>query len=229
MLKKILSSKWTKVVLFLLCLIPAVRIGGPVLVAVGPLPPSAVAFPAHGWWLDLTPNPVEFITHFTGDWTLRFILITLAVTPLRGLLNQPQLTRFRRMLGLFTFFYAMLHLTTWAWLSSGWDPSEMWKDILKRWYITVGMAGLLGMVPLAITSTAGWVRRMGYKRWQKLHRLIYGSAAAGVLHYYLLVKSDIRLPVMYGAILSVLLLYRVGTWLRKRKPAAPRRVPAAVA
>jgi sulfoxide reductase heme-binding subunit YedZ len=223
--KKILSSKWTKAVLFLLCLVPAVRIGGPVFVALNVLPPSAVAVPAHGWWLDLTPNPVEFITHYTGDWTIRFLLITLTITPLRGLLNQPQLTRFRRMLGLFAFFYGMLHLTTWAWLSSGWDPHAMWADILKRWYITVGMFGLLCMVPLAITSTAGWVRRMGYKKWQRLHRLVYFTALAGVIHHYLLVKSDIRLPVMYGAILAVLMLYRLKVWLKKPAKPAPRRVP----
>ena len=225
MTKKILSSKWTKAVLFLLCLIPAVRISGPVAVALMKLPESFVASP-RGFWLDLTPNPVEFITHFTGDWTIRFILITLTITPLRMLLNQPTLTRFRRMLGLFTLFYAMLHLTTWMWLSSAWDPSAMWADILKRWYITVGMAGLLGMMPLAVTSTAGWVRRMGYKRWQKLHRIVYFSAAAGVTHYYLLVKSDIRLPAMYGAILAVLMLFRVKGWLKRPAKPAAKRVPA---
>jgi predicted ferric reductase len=101
------------------------------------------------------------------------------------------------------------HLATWAWLDKQFDPSEMWKDIMKRWYITVGMAGLLGMTPLAMTSTAGWVRRMGYKRWQTLHRTVYFCGIAGVTHYYLLVKSDIRLPSMYAAILAVLLVYRV--------------------
>ncbi len=228
MLKKILSSKWTKAVLFLLCLIPAVRISAPIAVALMKIPESFVASPP-GFWLDLTPNPVEFITHFTGDWTIRFILITLTVTPLRMLTNQPLLTRFRRMLGLFAFFYGMLHLTTWMWLSSGWDPSAMWADILKRWYITVGMAGLLCMTPLAVTSTAGWVRRMGYKRWQQLHRLVYATALAGVIHYYLLVKSDIRLPVMYGAILTVLMLFRVKTWLKKPTKPAPKPVPAPAA
>ena len=169
MVKKILSSKWTKALLFLVCLIPAIRLAGPVLVAASDkIPPSIIAFPAHGWWLDLTPNPVEFITHFTGNWVLRFVLITLAITPLRMLTNQPQLTRFRRMLGLFAFFYGCCHLYTWIWLSSGFDLDAMWKDVIKRWYITVGMAGLLCMIPLAVTSTAGWVRRMGYKRWQKL-------------------------------------------------------------
>jgi sulfoxide reductase heme-binding subunit YedZ len=225
---KILSSKWTKAVLFVACAIPFVRLAPPVLVALNDLPDSVAAvISQNSFWPSLGPNPIEFITHYTGDWTLRFLLITLTVTPLRSLLNRPQLTRFRRMLGLFAFFYAMLHLSTWAWLDKAFDPSEMWKDILKRWYITVGMAALLGMVPLAITSTAGWVRRMGFKRWQMLHRLVYFCAVAGVTHYYLLVKSDIRLPLMYAAILAVLLGYRVVKRVRKPK-VVPRRTPAPV-
>src|SRR5271163_4752410 len=153
----ILASKWTKVVLFPLCL-------GPLgyLLGLGVVEYRAWAH-GIGQTGHLTADPIKYITHFTGDWTLRFLLITLTVTPLRNLLNRPQLTRFRRMLGLFAFFYALVHLFTWAWLDKAFDPSEMWKDILKRWYITVGMAALLGMTPLAITSTAGWVRRMGYK------------------------------------------------------------------
>jgi sulfoxide reductase heme-binding subunit YedZ len=225
-MKKILSSKWTKAVLFLLCVLPAVRIGGPVLVALNVLPERAVAFPEHGFWLDLSPNPVEFITHYTGDWTLRFILITLSITPLRMLANQPQFTRFRRMLGLFAFFYGVMHFITWLGLSNGFDLAQMWQDILKRWYITVGMAGLLAMLPLAVTSTAGWVRRMGYKRWQQLHRLIYITALAGVVHYYLLVKSDIRLPLMYAAIFAVLMLFRLKTWLKKPSKPVVKKVPA---
>lgn len=225
---KILSSKWTKAGLFVVCAIPFLRLAPPVLAALNLLPDSvANAVSQNSFFVMIGPNPVEFITHYTGDWTLRLLLITLTVTPLRNLLNRPQLTRFRRMLGLFAFFYGMLHLATWAWLDKQFDPSEMWKDILKRWYITVGMAALLGMVPLAITSTAGWVRRMGYKRWQTLHRTIYFCAFAGVLHYYLLVKSDIRLPLMYAAILAVLLGYRVAKNLSKPKP-MPRRTPAPV-
>ncbi len=224
---KVLSSKWTKATLFLVCLIPFVRLLPPILVALMDLPDSAAnAVSQSPFFVNLGPNPIEFITHFTGDWTLRFLLITLAVTPLRNLLNRPQLTRFRRMLGLFAFFYGMCHLFTWAWLDKAFDPSEMWKDILKRWYITVGMAALLGMVPLAITSTAGWVRRLGYKRWQKLHRLVYFCGIAAVTHYYLLVKSDVRLPLMYAGILAVLLGYRVYKNRSKPKPAL-RRAPAA--
>ena len=115
---------------------------------------------------------------------------------------------------------------TWVWLDKFFDLREMWKDVLKRRFITAGMTGLLLMIPLAVTSTAGWVRRMGYKRWQRLHRLIYFSALAGVIHYYWLVKSDIRLPVMYGVILAVLMLYRGIAWLRKRESAKRGNNPA---
>ena len=197
-MKKVWLSGWTKALLFALCLVPVVNLFW------------------RGYHQDLTANPIEFITHKTGDWTLRFLLIALAITPLRALLKQPQLIRFRRMLGLFAFFYGLLHLSTWMWLDKGFDMSEMWKDVVKRRFITSGMAGLLLMAPLAVTSTAGWVRRMGYTRWQLLHRAIYFSALAGVIHYYWGVKSDIRLPVLYGAILSVLMLYRAGAWMVKR-------------
>jgi sulfoxide reductase heme-binding subunit YedZ len=206
----ILSSKWTKAVLFLLSLVPLAYL-------------VWRAFQGK-----LTANPIEYITHFTGDWTIRFLMITLAVTPLRNLLNRPQITRFRRMMGLFSYFYGCLHFLVWSVLDKQLDPHIMWEDILKRWYITVGMAALLGMTPLAITSTAGWARRLGYKRWQKLHRIVYGCAALGVIHYYLLVKSDIRSPVMYGAILAILLGYRMVVASRKT-PTAPKRMPAAVA
>jgi sulfoxide reductase heme-binding subunit YedZ len=137
---------------------------------------------------------------------------------MRVLLKQPNLARFRRMLGLFAFFYGTLHFATWFALDKGFDLSEMWKDVLKRTFITAGFTGWVLMIPLAITSTAGWVRRLGFKRWQQIHRLIYITAAAGVIHYYWLVKSDIRLPVLYGGILLLLLAYRFFTRPRK-KPA----------
>lgn len=165
---------------------------------------------------DLTANPVEFITHTTGDWTIRFLMITLSVTPLRLLLRQPQLVRFRRMFGLFAFFYAMLHFTTWFCIDKFFDFQEMGKDILKRPFITIGMAALLMLAPLAVTSTNGWVRRLGYRRWQKLHRLIYAIALCGVIHYYWLVKSDIRLPLLYGAIWAALMAARLIEWRRRR-------------
>ena len=156
---------------------------------------------------DLGANPIETITHETGEWTLRILLASLLITPLRRL-GYPLLIKFRRLLGLFAFFYGCLHFATWAYLDQGLDFPQMLADILKRKFITVGMLGLLLMVPLAITSTKGWIRRLG-KNWQKLHRLVYLSALAGVIHYYWLVKSDIRLPALYGAILLVLLGARV--------------------
>jgi sulfoxide reductase heme-binding subunit YedZ len=156
------------------------------------------------WKQELGANPIEYITHATGDWTLRFLLITLTITPLRKLTNVQSLIRFRRMLGLFAFFYASLHFTTYIWFDKFFDTAEIWKDVYKRPFITAGFAGFLTLVPLAITSTKGWIRRLGGKRWQLLHRLVYFSTIAGVVHYYWLVKSDIRLPVMYGAILTVL-------------------------
>ena len=120
-----------------------------------------------------TANPVEFVQHFTGDWTLRFLLITLSVTPLRKLLNLPDLIRFRRMLGLFAFFYVCLHFLTYLWPDQGFDLAGMWKDVAKRPFITVGFLGFVLLIPLALTSTKGWIRRLGGKRWQALHRLIY--------------------------------------------------------
>jgi sulfoxide reductase heme-binding subunit YedZ len=205
-MKKVLSNRWTKVVLFVLCLVPLAWLGW------------------RAYQQQLTANPIEFITHYTGDWIIRFLLITLAVTPLRKLFNQPQLARFRRMLGLFAFFYGCLHLMTWLWLDKFFDLSEMWKDVVKRRFITAGMTAFLLMLPLAITSTAGWVRRLGFVRWQRLHRLIYFSALAGVIHYYWLVKSDVREPLMYFGIWAVLMLYRLGVWLRTPHRAQPSRV-----
>ncbi len=179
----------------------------------------------------LTANPIEFITHFTGDWTLRLIVIGLFVTPLRKILNWPNLIRYRRMIGLFAFFYACLHFTTWIWLDKFFDLSEMWKDVVKRKYITVGMAGFLLLIPLAITSTAGWIRRLGGKRWQQLHRAVYFTAIAGVIHYYWLVKSDVRQPVFYGALVALLLTWRFQAALAKTKrplPAPVRKAPEPV-
>jgi methionine sulfoxide reductase heme-binding subunit len=171
---------------------------------------------------NLTANPIEFITHYTGDWTLRLIIIGLFITPLRKTLNQPNLIQYRRMIGLFAFFYGCLHFLTWIWLDKFFDPQEMWADIIKRRYITVGMAGFLMLIPLAITSTRGWIRRMGGKRWQLLHRLVYFTAIAGVIHYYWLVKSDIRLPVLYGLFVTLVLAWRIRVWTRpSRRPTAP--------
>ena len=195
----LLNSKWSKPVVFLICLVPLAALGWRAL---------------HG---ELTANPIEFITHATGDWTLRFLIITLCVTPFRKILHLPELIRFRRMLGLFAFFYACLHFTTYIWLDKFFDLSEMWKDIAKRKYITVGFTAFLLLIPLAITSTAGWIRRLGGKRWQQLHRLVYFSATLGVIHYYWLVKSAVIRPLTYGVIVAVLLLWRLFASLSKKK------------
>jgi methionine sulfoxide reductase heme-binding subunit len=170
------------------------------------------------WQQDLGPNPLETITHFTGDWAIRLIVATLAITPLRKLLNVPDLVRFRRMIGLFAFFYGCLHLLIYLYFDRLFVFSSIFRDIAKRPFITMGMASFLLMLPLAITSTAGWIRRLGGKRWQALHRLVYFSAIAAVIHYYWLVKSDIRLPLLYGTLVAILLLYRAAVWLRGRSP-----------
>jgi sulfoxide reductase heme-binding subunit YedZ len=204
-----MKSRWAKILLFLTCLVPLALLAYQVY---------------YGVTLATMANPVEYITHATGDWTIRFLLITLSITPLRIIFKQPQLVRFRRMLGLFAFFYGSLHFATWFGLDKVFSLSEMWADVLKRRFITVGFLGFVLMVPLAITSTAGWVRRMGYKKWQKLHRLIYFSATAGVIHYYWLVKSDIRLPVLYGLILLVLLGWRYFHSMASKPKIAARAV-----
>ena len=196
-MKKILFSPWTKRALFALCLIPALLLVW------------------RGFTGDLSANPIEFIEHKTGDWALRFLLITLAVTPLRKIFEQPLLTRFRRMLGLFAFFYVCVHLLTYLTFDQMFSPSGIYADVVKRPYITVGTAGFLMLVPLAVTSTAAMVRRMGPKHWQLLHRLVYFSTLAGVIHYYWLVKSDVREPLMYFGILLVLMLFRVRMWAQK--------------
>lgn len=172
-----------------------------------------------GFHQDLGANPIEAITHYTGDCTLTFLLITLAVSPVRKLTRQYWLINFRRMLGLFAFFYGVLHLMTWVWLDKFFDVHEMWVDVTKRKFITAGMTALLLMLPLALTSTTWSIRKLGGKRWQLLHRLIYFSAAAGVIHYIWLVKADLKKPLEYGFVLALLLLYRLATWIVSRSSA----------
>ena len=209
-MRKLLANKWAKAGVFLICLFPLASLLW------------------RGLHNGLTANPIEFITHTTGDWTLRFILITLCVTPLRKLLALPELIRFRRMLGLFAFFYGCLHFTTYIWLDKFFDLKEVWKDIAKRPYITVGFLAFVLLIPLAITSTAGWIRRLGGRRWQSLHRAIYISSVAGVIHYYWLVKSAVLRPLAYGAVVAVLLLWRLaakfssGPSAGKSSPIKPR-------
>ena len=188
-----------KIVVFLACLIP-----------LGQLLYNA-------WAGDLTANPIEYITHFTGDWSLIFLLATLSVTPLRKIFGWNEVIKLRRMLGLFAFFYVLLHFSTYIVLDHFFDFQRIVKDVYKRPYVTAGFTGFVLMVPLAITSTAAMIRRLG-KRWQQLHRLVYVAAIAGVVHFYWLVKADIRRPVQYGAILALLLGYRLLSLWTQRWP-----------
>lgn len=181
-----------------------------------------------GFHAGLGANPIEKITHATGDWTLRFLLITLAITPVRKLTRQYWLIHFRRMLGLFAFFYGFLHLMTYVWLDKFFDVHEMLHDIAKRKFITAGMTAFALMIPLALTSTKWSIRKLG-KRWQMLHRLIYLSATAGVIHYIWLVKADLKKPLEYAFVLGILLAYRLITWLfsrTKARPVAQSTVPS---
>ncbi len=170
----------------------------------------------------LSANPIDDITDTTGRWTLRFLMITLAITPVRRITGWNSLVRFRRMAGLFAFFHGTLHFLTYLWLDQFFMWDEIVKDVTKRPYITVGFTGFVLMIPLAMTSTKGWIGRLGGKRWQWLHRLVYISALAGVVHYLWLVKSDIQRPVGYGALLAVLLSIRAwyGVQTRQRETAA---------
>lgn len=164
-----------------------------------------------GWQGQLGANPVETLSHHTGDWSLRFLLLTLAVTPLRRLTGWNRLQSFRRMLGLFAFFYVCLHVAVYLVFDQFFDLRAMIEDIAKRPYITVGFAGWLLLIPLAITSTNAMIKRLG-RNWQRLHRLIYGIGVLGVLHYLWLVKADLTEPLVYAGILAVLLGYRL--WRR---------------
>jgi sulfoxide reductase heme-binding subunit YedZ len=196
--------RYFKPIVFLACLVPLGRLAW------------------LGFHAGLGANPIEFITHSTGDWTLTFLLVTLSITPLRKLTRQYWLISFRRMLGLFAFFYGSLHLMTYVWLDKFFDVHEMLHDIAKRRFITAGMTAFALMIPLALTSTKWSIRKLG-KRWQILHRLIYFSAAAGVIHYIWLVKADLKKPLEYAFVLGMLLIYRVVAWVVGRR-AGPKPV-----
>jgi sulfoxide reductase heme-binding subunit YedZ len=188
------------------------------LVAAAALAPLAwLALGAWRGWLGA--NPIETITRSTGVWTLRFLVITLAVTPLRWLTGWNEVVRFRRMLGLFAFFYGSLHLLTYLWLDQFFGWGAIAKDVVKRPFITAGFSAYVLLVPLAITSTAGMIRRLGGRAWRRLHRLAYVAAALGVVHYWWLVKLDTRPPRNYGIVLAVLLSVRLWTWFRRRRTA----------
>ena len=182
------------------------------MAALGPLVTLVMGALYFVEWLGA--NPAEFITRSTGDWTLRFLLITLAVTPLRRLTGWNWLLRLRRMLGLYAFFYGVMHASSYAGFDQLFDFSEILTDIAKRPFITVGFAALVLMAPLAVTSTNAMVRRLGAARWQALHRLIYLIAPLGALHFWWMVKRDVTEPAVYAAVLAVLLAYRVADKVR---------------
>jgi methionine sulfoxide reductase heme-binding subunit len=172
----------------------------------------------------LGANPIEFITRSTGDWTLYFLCLTLAVTPLRRLLQWPWLIRLRRMLGLFCFFYAVMHFTTFLWFDHFFDFGEMWRDVLKRPFIAVGFTAFVLLIPLAITSSNAMVRRLGGKHWQSLHRIIYLIAPLGILHFWWMKagKNDFAQPILFGAIVAILLGIRL-YWRFMHNGAQPLR------
>lgn len=189
------------------------------------LVPLAVLF-FEGMTGDLGPNPIERVLHFTGDWALRLLLLTLALRPLQRLTQNPSWLRWRRMLGLYSFFYAVLHGLTWAWLDQQWDLLGMLADVVKRPYITVGFTALLLLLPLALTSNRLAMRRLG-KNWQRLHRLVYGIGILGVLHYLWLVKADWAEPAIYGVVLTVMLVLRLPPVVARLRRAPTQRAAVA--
>jgi len=186
-----LKRRLMKAAVFLVCIVPAVSL------AFGALAGT------------LSANPIKDITEWTGTWALRFLLITLCVTPLRKLTGWNDSHKYRRMLGLFAFVYAVLHFLTYVWLDQFFSIPTIVQDVYQRPFITVGFVGFAVMIPLALTSTKKWIARLGGRNWQFLHRLIYVSAIAGVLHYLWLVKVDTRRPLGYGLLLLMLLGFRV--------------------
>jgi sulfoxide reductase heme-binding subunit YedZ len=201
------SVRLLKIPVFIACLLPLAKL-------------SLEAFGLAG--LSLGANPIEELIHRCGLWGLNFLYITLTVTPLRRISGWNWLIRFRRMFGLFSFFYLCLHFTTYAGLDQRFDFMAIGEDILKRPYITLGITGLTLLIPLAITSTAGMMRRLGH-RWQQLHRLIYLVAILGTVHFYWQVKKDVFDPLIYAGILALLLGFRLVVYWRKKQRTAPRK------
>lgn len=188
--KRSIERYLTKLAVFLCCLVPALILGRNVVIN------------------DLGANPLEAVTHATGIWALRFLLLTLAITPIRRLTGWIWLQAYRRLLGLYAFFYACLHFLTWIWLDQGLRWAAILEDITERPYVTVGFAAFLILVPLAVTSTKAMMRRLG-RRWRALHRLVYLSVILALLHFAWLVKADLVEPLVYGGIFGALTLLRM--------------------
>jgi methionine sulfoxide reductase heme-binding subunit len=200
-MRQLLLKPAAKPLVFLLCLIPFAWLVFRVITQ------------------DLGANPQEALIRATGDWTLRFLCIVLAVTPLRTISNTPQLARFRRMLGLFVYFYVVIHLLSYSWFDMGFDVTDIAKDIYKRPFILVGFAAFVLLTPLALTSFNRAIKVMGAKRWQLLHKLVYVIAGLGILHFFWMRsgKNDFNEVFVYAAILAVLLGWRALQWLKKRQ------------
>ena len=188
----------SKPVVFVLCLVPITLLVVDILTG------------------NISADPIEDITNVTGQWGIRLLLITLAITPLRSITGINQLILLRRMLGVFCFFYILLHFLTWLVIDNFFDIQRMFEDIVERYYILFGSAAFAMLIPLAATSTNRMVKWLGGKRWVKLHKLVYLIGILGVVHFYLQVKADITQPVIYGAILAVLLGFRVYKKYRKQ-------------
>ncbi len=204
-----IDTKFSKVLLFINSLVPLALLGW------------------DAYHKKLGANPYEFVTRTTGMLTLVFLMISLAVTPLRKISGWNFLVKFRRMLGLYAFFYGFLHLMTYIWFDRFFNFKSMVGDIIQRPFIAIGMASFFLMVPLAITSTNGMVKRLGGKRWNRLHKLVYLTAIGGVIHYYMIVKSDTRVPLTFALVLALLLGYRIYAAnqtpkLQERSPIPPR-------
>lgn len=187
---RLLKHPAAKVLVFAACLGPLVWLGG--------------QFPD-----GLGANPIEAINRFTGDWALRFLIITLAVSPVARIKALADLVRLRRMLGLFAFFYAALHLSSYVGLDQFFDGEAIFDDIVKRNFITIGIVTFLLLLPLAVTSTGKMIRRLGARRWKRLHRAVYFAAILAVVHYWMMTKADFREPLAYGAIVAALLILRL--------------------
>lgn len=185
------TLRWLKSLLFVLCLLPLVVLAYGVVTA------------------SIAGDPVETMTEVTGQWALRFLLLTLSITPLRKIFKLADLVKFRRMLGLFAFFYAFCHLNVYIVFDQFFDWPEIWRDTVEKKFVFAGMLALVLMIPLAITSTNGWIKRLGGKRWQRLHRLVYVVGIAAVIHFIWLVKADLTQPLIYALILIFLLGFRI--------------------
>ncbi|WP_417464764.1 sulfite oxidase heme-binding subunit YedZ [Kordiimonas sp.] len=203
----------------------AVRLVGKPLVFAAALLPFV--WLAHQWWLafgnmphDLGFNPNETSNRFSGDWALRMLLITLAITPLSSLFKAPKLLMFRRMMGLFAYFYVCVHMLSYVWLDMLFNWPELWADVLKRIYITIGMVAFLLLTPLAITSTKGMIKRLGARRWQRLHKAVYIIGPLAIIHFFMMRKGLQLEPLVYGGILAILLLVRLIPKRGKKKAAA---------